>query len=148
MPVSPSIGFDIAAMLTGGQYRELQVQAEPLKKDEVARIVGRYQFGADFYRKNATLELAQGAEGLILRWPSGEGPVVDAPVVVTDAHHFVDRHFWIRFNVVDDANGRTSELVYGNFKGERLPTVHRSLPTESSMNRGGFCVWGVAALRH
>lgn len=130
IPVAGPMGFDIAAMLAGGQYRELQVQAKPLKKDEVARLVGRYQFGADFYRKNATLELAQGPEGLILRWPSGDGPVVDAPVVVTDAHHFVDRHYWVRFSVAEDANGRGAELTYGKFKGQRVSDSARSPPIE------------------
>ena len=57
-----------------------------------------------------------GGEGLTLRWP-GWGP--DSPVLVIDDHHFIDRHYWTRFNIVDDQDGHASQLVFGAFTGQR-----------------------------
>ena len=54
-------------------------------------LLGRYRFGPDFFRPNATLELTSSEDGLILKWPGGP----DAVVVVADDHHFIDRHYWM-----------------------------------------------------
>jgi D-alanyl-D-alanine carboxypeptidase len=116
IPVAAPMGFDIAAMLAGGEYHDLVLPPDPVQIDDVAQVFGRYRFGADFFRPNATLELARGGDGLILKWPSGP----DAAVVIADDHHFIDRHYWVRFSVADDANGRGMELTYGKFKGQRV----------------------------
>ncbi len=117
IPVPTPIGFDLAAMLDGGEYHTPELLNTALKADEVSRVVGRFHFGPDFYRPNATLELAAVQSGLVLRWPGGP----DSPVVVVDSHHFIDRHYWIRFSVEDDASGHASELTYGRFEGRRTP---------------------------
>jgi hypothetical protein len=116
MQVAAPMGFDIAAMLAGGEYRDLVLPAAPVRMDKMAQVVGRYRFGPDFFRPNATLELARGEDGLILKWPNGP----DAAVVVADEHHFIDRHYWQKFSVAEDANGRGLELTYGKFKGQRV----------------------------
>jgi D-alanyl-D-alanine carboxypeptidase len=116
IPVPTTIGFDLAAMLEGGEYHAPELRVAPLGADEISHVVGRFKFGPDFFRPNATLELAAGQRGLILRWPGGP----DSPVLVTDSRHFIDRHYWIRFNVGDDASGHASELTYGKFTGQRL----------------------------
>jgi D-alanyl-D-alanine carboxypeptidase len=117
MPIPTSIGFDLAAMLEGRDYHAPELRAAPITADEVSHVVGRFKFGPDFYRPNATLELAAGPDGLMLRWPGGP----DSPVLVTDGHHFIDRHYWTRFSVDDDATGRAAELTFGKFKGQRSP---------------------------
>jgi D-alanyl-D-alanine carboxypeptidase len=117
IPVPTPMGFDLAAMLDGGEYHAPELRAGPLGADEISHVVGRFHFGPDFFRPNATLELAAGQRGLILRWPGGP----DSPVLVTDNHHFIDRHYWIRFSVEDDASGHASELAYGKFRGQRSP---------------------------
>ena len=115
MPIPTAIGFDLAAMLEGRDYHAPELRATPLAADEVSQVVGRFKFGPDFYRPNATLEVAAGPGGLILRWPGGP----DSPVLVTDGHHFIDRHYWTRFSVDDDATGHAAELTFGKFKGQR-----------------------------
>jgi CubicO group peptidase (beta-lactamase class C family) len=117
MPIPTPIGFDLAAMLEGRDYHAPELRAAPLATDEVSQVVGRFKFGPDFYRPNATLELAAGPGGLMLRWPGGP----DSPVLVTDGHHFIDRHYWTRFSVDDDATGHAAELTFGKFKGQRSP---------------------------
>ncbi len=117
IPVPTPVALDLAAMLAGGEYQPLELQAAPLSADEVSHVVGHFKFGPDFYRPNATLDLATSEGGLVLKWPGD--PLVDSPVLVTDNHHFIDRHYWTRFSVVDDANGRASELIFGKFKGQR-----------------------------
>ena len=116
IPVAAPMGFDIAAMLAGGEYHDLVLPPGPVRIDEVSQVFGRYRFGADFFRPNATLELAKGGDGLILKWPGGP----DAAVVIADDHHFIDRHYWQKFSVAEDANGRGLELTYGKFKGQRV----------------------------
>jgi len=117
MQVAAPMGFDIAAMLAGGEYHDLVLPPAPVPMDKMASVVGRYSFGLDFFRPNATLELARGGDGLILKWPGGP----DAAVVIADDHHFIDRHYWQKFSVAEDANGRGTELTYGKFKGQRVP---------------------------
>jgi D-alanyl-D-alanine carboxypeptidase len=124
MPIPTSIGFDVAAMLEGRDYHALELRAAPLMADEVSLVVGRFKFGPDFYRPNATLELAAGPGGLKLRWPGGP----DSPVLVTDGRHFIDRHYWTRFSVDDDATGHAAELTFGKFKGQRLLPDNSSPP--------------------
>jgi hypothetical protein len=118
MQVPPGMGFDLAALLDGGEYHAFELRAAPLGADEIAHVVGRFRFGPDFYRPNGTLELVAGQGGLILRWPDW-GP--DSPVLVEDSHHFIDRHYWTRFSLEDDASGQASQLTFGKFKGQRAP---------------------------
>jgi hypothetical protein len=113
-PVAAPMGFDIAAMLAGGEYHGFELKGAVLPDN--SPLLGRYKFGPDFFRPNATLEFASSEDGLILKWPGGP----DAVVVVADDHHFIDRHYWQKFSVADDANGRGLELAYGKFKGQRV----------------------------
>lgn len=114
-PVPVRIAFDIVAMLEGVEYQPLELRKTPLTAEEIAHVVGRYTFGKDFYRPNGTLELVGGPEGLTLRWPGGP----DSPVLVTDDHHFIDRHYWTRFRVEDDPGRKAARLVFGKFTGKR-----------------------------
>jgi CubicO group peptidase (beta-lactamase class C family) len=116
IPVPMRIAFDLGTMLEGGEYLPLELRASPLTTDEISHVVGNYTFGSDFYRPNGTLQLVAGGDGLTLRWP-GWGP--DSPVLVIDDHHFIDRHYWTRFSVVDDQNGHASQLAFGAFNGQR-----------------------------
>jgi CubicO group peptidase (beta-lactamase class C family) len=120
IPLPTPIGLDIAAMLEGGEYQRLGLRASPLTADEMYHVTGSFTFGPDFYRKNATLQLVAGADGLTLKWPGGpDGPVVDSPVLVIDDHHFIDRHYWTRFSVTDGPDGHPSQLTFGRFVGQR-----------------------------
>ena len=114
IPVPAPMGFDIAAMLAGGEYHDLELKGAVLEDN--SPLLGRYRFGPDFFRPNATLELAKSEDGLILKWPGGP----DAAVVVAYDHHFIDRHYWVRFSVAADENGRGTELTYGKFKAQRV----------------------------
>ena len=123
IPVAAPMGFDIAAMLAGGEYHDLELKGAVLQDN--SPLLGRYRFGPDFFRPNATLEFASSEDGLVLKWPGGP----DAVVVVADHHHFIDRHYWQKFSVAEDATGRGQELTYGKFKGQRVsdsapPSVH------------------------
>lgn len=118
MQVPPGMGLDLAALLDGGEYHPFELRAAPLGAEEISHVVGRFRFGPNFYRPNGTLELVAGQGGLILRWPDW-GP--DSPVLVEDGHHFIDRHYWTRFSVEDDASGQASQLTFGKFKGQRVP---------------------------
>ncbi len=115
IPVPGRIAWDLAAMLQGKEYRRLELRASPLTTDEISHVVGSYKFGPDFYRSNATLQLVGDAGGLSLKWPGGP----NSPVIVMDDHHFIDRHYWTRFGLTDDQEGRASQMTYGRFSGQR-----------------------------
>jgi hypothetical protein len=117
IPVPTTIGYDLAAMLEGGEYHPLELRNSPLTAEEISRVIGSFTFGPDFYRSNATLQLVSGPDGLVLRWPGGP----DSPVLVIDDHHFIDRHYWSRFTVADDENGHASQLTFVKFIGRRSP---------------------------
>ncbi|MEZ5996885.1 MAG: serine hydrolase domain-containing protein [Hyphomonadaceae bacterium] len=116
IPVAGRIAWDIAALLQGKEYRQLELRASPLTAEEIAHVTGSYTFGSNFYRANGTLQLVADGDGLMLRWP-GWGP--NSPVIVVDDHHFIDRHYWTRFSIADDESGQASQLVFGRFTGQR-----------------------------
>ena len=117
IPVPSTIGLDLAAMLEGGEYHQLELRNSPLTAEEISHVVGSFTFGPDFYRPNATLQFVSDPDGLMLRWPGGP----DSPVLVIDDRHFIDRHYWSRFSVADDKNGHASQLTFVKFKGQRSP---------------------------
>jgi hypothetical protein len=75
--------------------------------------MGRFQFGPDFYQKDAKVELAASGSDLALVWPSGDR----SALIPVTKDHFIDRSYWQTVVVERDASGKLSALLYDRFRG-------------------------------
>ena len=106
------IGYDIAAIALGLPH-EVFRPAKALFPHEIKAYAGSFQFGPDFYQKNAKMELTAIGNGLSLRWPSGEL----SQLIPTDQDHFIDRNYWETVKIERDSSGKQSALIYDRFRG-------------------------------
>ena len=108
------IGNDIASIALGLPFTPFHPGNQPLSPDIMANSTGHFQFGPDFYQKNARLALIAKGSELFLRWPSGEGV---SPLIPIGPDEFVDRAYWERVKIERDSSGHVSRLAYDNFYG-------------------------------
>jgi hypothetical protein len=106
------IGYDIAAIALGLSHGAFQPTKAP-PPDELKTCVGSFQFGPDFYQKNAKVELAVIENGLSLHWASGDV----SPLIPTSHDHFIDRSYWEPVSIERDSSGQPGALVYDRFRG-------------------------------
>ena len=110
--VTTDIGYDIAAIALDLPHDVFR-STKALSLDEIKGYAGSFQFGPDFYQKNAKMELTATANGLSLRWPSGDL----SPLIPTNHDRFIDRNYWEPVKIERDSSGRQSVLVYDRFRG-------------------------------
>jgi hypothetical protein len=108
-----NLGYDIAALSLGFPYEPLHFR-DPVPASELQNCEGKFQFGADFYQPNATVELVAKGRELAMRWPDGN----ISPLIPVSADHFVDRSYWEDVKIKRDASGKPSALVYDHFEGQ------------------------------
>lgn len=111
------IGENIASIVVGTPYNPFADSPVSLTMQQRQQLSGQFKFGPDFYRPNATLALRNTPQGLVLEWPGGP----EDPLLSTGADTFIDRYYWLRGAVVQDADGRPLELMYGKFQGRSVP---------------------------
>jgi D-alanyl-D-alanine carboxypeptidase len=108
-----TIGYDIASIVLGLPHESFQ-PGKPLSTGTIHATTGVFQFGPDFYQKNAKVELfANEAAGVSLRWPSGD----ISALIPLAKDHFVDRSYWENVSIERDATGTPRVLMYGQFRG-------------------------------
>ena len=115
--VCPILVRDIATIAVGKPYQPFDYRRVELSTAERQKMTGRFLFGPDFFRPNATLTLATEGEDLILQWPGGP----DAPLLPIDGNEFIDRYYWVHATVAKADGGAPAELDYGKFVGKRVP---------------------------
>lgn len=108
-----TIGYDIASIALGLPHENFQA-GKPLSRKASKAATGVFQFGPDFYQKNAKVELfAHEPAGLFLHWPSGD----ISALIPLAKDHFVDRSYWEKVRIERDATGAPKFLMYGQFGG-------------------------------
>jgi CubicO group peptidase (beta-lactamase class C family) len=111
-----TIGYDVAAIALGLPHDPF-VAASPLTSTAIATSTGTFQFGADFYQKNAKLDVIAVPGGLALHWPSGDL----SPLIPQSADHFIDRSYWENVSIERDATGHAVALNYDQYRGPIVP---------------------------
>jgi D-alanyl-D-alanine carboxypeptidase len=111
-----TIGYDVASIVLGLPHSAFQPARLPLEPSALATSTGTFQFGADFYQKNAKIDLFARDSALSLRWPSGD---VSALIPMAN-DQFVDRSYWEPVRVERDSSGRPSILVYDRYRGSSV----------------------------
>jgi D-alanyl-D-alanine carboxypeptidase len=67
-----TIGYDVAALTLGLPYEPFQVRDPLPGATELKTCAGTFQFGSDFYQRNAAVTLTAEGPELHLNWPSGD----------------------------------------------------------------------------
>jgi CubicO group peptidase (beta-lactamase class C family) len=107
------IGYDIAALLLGLSYEPFRFRDPAPGPAELKTCTGTFQFGPDFYRANAKVDLVANGQELSMRWPSGD---VSALIPI-GPDQFVDRSYWEEVKIDRDASGKPTALIYDHFHG-------------------------------
>jgi D-alanyl-D-alanine carboxypeptidase len=110
------IGNDIADIALALPHGTFQAGA-PLSRDAQMHSLGTFQFGADFFQKNAKLVVVAEGPGLALRWPAGDL----SPLIPLTPDHFRDRTYWEKVQLDRDAAGQPTALAYGEYRGTAVP---------------------------
>ncbi len=115
--ITTSIGSDLAAIVFGEEYDLPRLSAERLSAQASAGVVGRFQYGDDFYNPNVvvTLELRDGH--VHQRW--GESGFESA-LIPQGTDRFIDRTFWMPVEFRRDEDGDVVELVFDGFDAQRI----------------------------
>jgi CubicO group peptidase (beta-lactamase class C family) len=107
-----TIGYDVARIALGRAMEPLRLGGA-LSAAALKSYTGTFQFGSDFYQKNARMELKP-AEGYVsLVWPGGS---VSA-LIPLEKDRFMDRSYWESVSIERDAAGTPAVLRYGEYKG-------------------------------
>jgi len=110
-----TIGNDLAAIALGLPYQGFHPD-QKLSAEQLRRSTGEFQFGDDFYQKNAKVRLAADGTELSLHWPSGD----ISPLIWLGGDRFMDRAYWEPVTVERGADGLTNALVYDRFRGSAI----------------------------
>lgn len=111
-----TIGNDLAAIALGLPYERFRPVEKALSADRLRASTGEFQFGEDFYQKNAKVVLTVESSELGLRWPSGES----SPLIPMGTDRFIDRAYWEEVRIERDAEGWPQALQYGRFRGSAI----------------------------
>lgn len=108
-PVPHLIVKDLAAMLFGEPYRLPEpmkpVQVEPMVLDQ---LVGRYQFGSDFYNPDAVVSVERNGNDLVLKWSETSR----SPLMPISETEFLQRDFWARIIFARNASGAVTGFIW------------------------------------
>ncbi len=121
-----TIGYGIANIVLGKPYIAFK-PGPALSQADAEKLTGKFQFGPDFYQKNAIVELRAIEQELSLAWPSGES----SALIPVGAAAFVDRAYWETVKIERDSEGRAVALDYGNFRGTKMATRFTQMNADS-----------------
>jgi len=110
---NPIIIPELTAMIMGKPYQPFDYR--PVPRALVGEPAGEFTFGADFYRRNATLKLVSDAKGTTLYWPGGP----EDPLLPIGRDKFMDRYYWSPVTVERGPDGTPVALDFSNFRGIR-----------------------------
>ena len=104
------IATDLAGILFN-QPVEIPALNRKLTDDECKQLIGKYQFGKDFYRPNFTLEVTAQEGNLISNY--GE-------LIPNKPLQFFQRSYWLKVAFSKDAAGKINGMTVDGYRGERV----------------------------
>jgi CubicO group peptidase (beta-lactamase class C family) len=108
---------DLAAILFG-EKPSSPPRAQALSAATAKALVGRYQFGPDYFRPNSIVDVESDGDYLFMKWEDGNRSVL----LTTDNGKFIDRLYWggVEFS---KEPAKALQLTYspaGSFVAKRL----------------------------
>ena len=107
-----AMGSDLASIVLGLPYSAFHPIAAA--SADLRGINRQFQFGPDFYQKNAVLTITPSDTGVTLDWPSGDR----SALIPLGRDTYVDRSYWQDVHIDRDTGGQPIALRYGEFRGE------------------------------
>jgi CubicO group peptidase (beta-lactamase class C family) len=114
--VTTDIARAIGALYFGGSVKPMPaLKPDRLTREQVASLVGKYQFGPDYYVPNALMTVRERGDFL----ETAVGDYV-FPLVQISSSRFLMRSFWIIANFTIGADGKATKLVIDGRPGVRV----------------------------
>lgn len=100
---------DLAAILFGEEYEKpTEIQTSELGPDILNSLTGRYQFGPDFYRPNAVVNVRSEEGQLVFQWSE----TYVSPLTTISESSFLDLYFWAFITFQKNSEGEISGFVW------------------------------------
>jgi CubicO group peptidase (beta-lactamase class C family) len=108
-PVPHLMIKDLASILFGEKY-EVPAELKPVKLEPkvLDGLTGRYQFGPDYYRPNAVVNIETQGDYLLMKW----GETFSSPLMPLSPTKFLDRNFWATIIFEKDERGEITRLIW------------------------------------
>jgi len=110
-PVPSVIGKDLAGILFNEQVEPPVIKNSNVATEESKLIVGKYQFGKDFYRPDFLMEITEKEGNIISSW--GE-------LLHGKPFEFIIRTYWSKITFVKDKTGKVTQMNLDNFSGSKI----------------------------
>ena len=104
------IGTDLAGIYFNQPIETPDLKLTKVKKEESNLIVGRYQFGADFYRPNFVMTITERDGFLYSDW--GE-------LISSKPFQFIQRDYWSAVSFTKTSDGKINAMMFDNFSGKK-----------------------------
>src|SRR5262249_31508195 len=117
--VSQTVVAPDLARILFGQSPQAPFNLQPLAERNVPNYLGRYQFGADYFRPNSVVTIERTGKSLVMRWDSG----LTSVLLPVGDNEFIERAFWGKVSFPKDP-GSADHFTYnllGTYNAKRLP---------------------------
>jgi CubicO group peptidase (beta-lactamase class C family) len=111
VPVASVIGNDLAGILLNESIESPVIKNAKVPLEESKLIVGRYQFGKDFYRPDFVMEIKEQEGNIISSW--GE-------LFPGKPFEFINRTYWSKITFIKDKTGKIIQMNLDNFSGSKI----------------------------
>ncbi|MBI1766883.1 MAG: beta-lactamase family protein [Bacteroidetes bacterium] len=105
------IGLDLAGIIFNQAIEAPDLKLTKIKKEESLLVLGKYQFGPDFYQPNYLMTVTEKDEWLFIDW---------GILIPEKPMHFIQRAFWSKVNFVKDDQGKISAMIIDSFVGKKV----------------------------
>jgi CubicO group peptidase (beta-lactamase class C family) len=110
------IGPEIASIYFDEEYNSLELSDKELTDEEAASIIGRYQFGPDFYRPNGVVRIFHNDGGIYGDW----GGLIPIEEGTGKYRKFIYRNFWSDIEFKENDDGVVTEMKFDEYIGTKI----------------------------
>lgn len=124
-PVPHLMIKDLASILFGEKY-EVPAELKPVKLEPkvLDGLNGRYQFGPDYYRPNAVVNIESQGDYLLMKWSE----TFSSPLMPLSPTKFLNRNFWAIIIFKKDERGKLTGLIWrdtSDYPAKKLIESHQ-----------------------
>lgn len=109
--VANQVGVDVAGIVFNQEIEIPELKLSKVKTEESGLVVGKYQFGSDFYQPNFLMNVTEKDGFLFSDW--GE-------LIPGKPFQYTQRAFWSKVSFVKGTEGKISSMTFDNFNGKKI----------------------------
>lgn len=111
-----TIGEHIAGIVLEEEFSPLILSSKKFEEEEVADIVGTYQFGPDFYNPNGKVNIRLENGEIVGNW----GGLIPVENESGQFRKFIYRRFWSDIEFLENYQGQVVKMSFDEFIGEKV----------------------------